>query len=204
MRLQCDLHQYAARPGLTRLGARDYDGCMQRYRSDVVVIGGGLAGIVAALELLSAGRRVTLLDRDREENFGGLAKESFGGILLVGTPEQRRLGIRDTPQLALRDWLSFGGFGRDAAAEYWPRRWAEAYVDESHDEVYRWLKERGIGFLPLPMWAGRGLDGEGNSVPRWHVTWGTGHALATRLIRILHAHRGARRSPSCSTIAWKR
>ncbi|MGZ5105083.1 MAG: FAD-binding dehydrogenase [Usitatibacter sp.] len=173
---------------LDKRGGRGYEGWMQHYRSDVVIVGGGLAGIVAALELLSAGRRVTLLDRDREESFGGLAKESFGGLLLVGTPEQRRCGIRDTPQLALRDWLSFGGFGRDEAAEHWPRRWAEAYVDECYGEVYRWLKARGVGFLPLPLWVERGLHGEGNSVPRWHVVWGTGHALAARLVEALLSH----------------
>ncbi len=161
---------------------------MQKYKNDVVVIGGGLAGIVAALELLSAGKRVTVLDRDAEENFGGLAKESFGGIFLVGTPEQRRSGIRDTPELALRDWLSFGDFGRDDAAEHWPRRWAEAYVNDSYGEIYTWLKARGIGFLPLPLWVERGQHGGGNSVPRWHVTWGTGYGLATQLIRTLEMH----------------
>ncbi|KIF81514.1 FAD-binding dehydrogenase [Noviherbaspirillum autotrophicum] len=161
---------------------------MRQYQSDVVIIGGGLAGIVAAQELLSAGKSVTLLDRDDEQNFGGLAKESFGGILMVGTPEQRRSGIRDTPDLALRDWLSFGDFGRDKAAELWPRRWAEAYVNDSHGEIYCWLKERGVRFLPLPLWVERGQFGGGNSVPRWHVTWGTGHGLATQLIRTLLAH----------------
>ena len=161
---------------------------MHQYRDDVVIVGGGLAGIVAALELLDAGRRVTLLDRDAESAFGGLARESFGGIFLVGTPEQQRSGIRDTPELALHDWLSFGDFGRDAAAELWPRRWAEAYVNDSLGEVYRWLKARDIGFLPLPLWVERGLHGEGNSVPRWHVTWGSGQRLATQLIGALQAH----------------
>ncbi|QDZ27938.1 FAD-binding dehydrogenase [Noviherbaspirillum sp. UKPF54] len=161
---------------------------MRQYHSDVVIIGGGLAGIVAAQELLSSGKSVTLLDRDDEQNFGGLAKESFGGILMVGTPEQRRSKIRDTPELALRDWLSFGDFGRDPAAELWPRRWAEAYVNDSFGEIYCWLKERGIRFLPLPLWVERGQFGGGNSVPRWHVTWGTGHGLATQLIRTLLAH----------------
>ena len=161
---------------------------MHQYQSDVLIIGGGLAGIVAALELLSAGRRVTLLERDTEDNFGGQARESFGGILVVGTPEQRRSGIHDTPELALRDWLSFGGFGRDERAEHWPRRWAEAYVNDSYGDIYCWLKERGITFLPLPLWVERGQHGGGNSVPRWHITWGTGHVLATQLIRVLHAH----------------
>jgi predicted oxidoreductase len=164
------------------------DFAMQQYQADVVIIGGGLAGIVAALELLSAGKSVTLLERDTDENFGGLAKESFGGIFMVGTPEQRRSGIRDTPELALHDWLSFGEFGRDETAEYWPRRWAEAYVNESLGEVYRWLKARGIGFLPLPLWVERGQFGGGNSVPRWHVVWGTGHVLATKLIGLLQTH----------------
>src|SRR4051812_19360243 len=98
---------------------------MRRYDSDVVVIGAGLAGIVAALELLDAGRRVTLLDRAPEGELGGLARESFGGILFVDTPEQRRAKIRDTPEIALRDWLSFGSFGADERAERWPRKWAE-------------------------------------------------------------------------------
>ncbi|HJU70924.1 MAG TPA: FAD-binding dehydrogenase [Paucimonas sp.] len=161
---------------------------MQHYQSEVVIIGGGLAGIVAALELLSAGKRVTLLERDGEGNFGGLAKESFGGILMVGTPEQRRAKIRDSAQLALQDWLSFGDFGRDPDAEYWPRRWAEAYVNDSYSEIYCWLKARGIGFLPLPLWVERGQFGGGNSVPRWHVTWGTGQRLAMQLIHALQAH----------------
>lgn len=161
---------------------------MQHYHSDVVVIGGGIAGIVAALELLSAGKNVTLLDRDAEANFGGLARESFGGIFLVGTPEQRRSGIRDTPELALQDWLAFGDFGKDKAAEHWPRAWAEAYVNDSYEDIYCWLKERGIRFLPLPLWVERGQFTGGNSVPRWHVTWGTGKALATQLIRVLENH----------------
>lgn len=161
---------------------------MQRYQSDAVVIGGGLAGIVATLELLSAGKSVTLLDRDVESSFGGLAKESFGGILMVGTPEQRRSGIRDTPELALQDWLAFGAFGQDKSAEFWPRSWAEAYVNDSHGEIYCWLKARGIRFLPLPLWVERGQYSGGNSVPRWHVTWGTGHGLATQLIHTLLSH----------------
>ena len=154
---------------------------------DVAVIGGGLAGIVAAIELLSAGKRVTLVERDCEENFGGLAKESFGGILVVGSDEQRRAGVRDTPELALQDWLAFGEFG-PADRDTWPRRWAEAYVNECAGEVYRWLKARGIRFLPLPLWVERGLSTRGNSVPRWHVVWGTGQGLMRQLIGRLLGH----------------
>ncbi len=161
---------------------------MHEYRSDVLVVGGGLTGVVAAIELLSTGRTVTLLDRDVEANFGGLARESFGGILLVDTREQRRARIRDSVPLALRDWLSFGAFGADPHAEHWPRQWAEAYLNDCNADVYRWLLELGIRFLPMPLWVERGLFGEGNSVPRWHVTWGSGERLATRLVEVLRTH----------------
>src|ERR1035437_3581210 len=121
---------------------------MERLESDVIVVGGGLAGIVATLELIEAGKQVTLIDRDAGENFGGLAKESFGGILVVGSREQKRAGIADTPALALQDWQAFGEL---TEADLWPRRWAEAYVNDCHDDVYLWLKERGLSFLPLPL-----------------------------------------------------
>lgn len=159
-----------------------------QYDADVLIIGGGLAGIVTALELLNAGRRVLLLDRDQPDVFGGLARESFGGILVVGSPEQRRSRIPDTPEVALADWLSFGGFGQDDEGEYWPRKWAEAYVHDSLGDVYRWLRGHGIRFLPLPLWVERGQYGGGNSLPRWHVVWGTGQTLATTLINHLQNH----------------
>lgn len=162
---------------------------MRRYESDVVIIGGGIAGVAAALELLGAGKRVAVLDRASEAELGGLAKESFGGILFVGTPEQKRARVHDTPDIALRDWLAFGEFGRDPEREHWPRRWAEAYVNESL-ETYHWLRGHGLSFLPMPLWVERGYEGEGNSVPRWHVTWGTGHELAGRLAARLLAHPG--------------
>lgn len=161
---------------------------MQAYRSEVLIIGGGIAGITTALDLLEAGKQVLLLDRDEEAAFGGLARESFGGILLVDTREQRRAGIRDSVPLALRDWLSFGAFGADPQAEHWPRQWAEAYLNDCNADVYRWLLALGIRFLPLPLWVERGLFGEGNSVPRWHVVWGSGERLATRLIEALRTH----------------
>ena len=154
-------------------------------QSDVIIIGGGLAGIVAGIELLSAGRRVTIVDRDSEANFGGLAKESFGGIFVVDSAEQRRAGIRDTPDLALKDWLSFAEFKE---TDIWPRRWAEAYVRHCHAEVYLWLKSHGIKFLPFPNWAERGQFTPGNSVPRFHIVWGTGQELALRLIAALRSH----------------
>jgi predicted oxidoreductase len=156
--------------------------------SEVIVIGGGIAGICAALELLDAGRRVLMLERDSAENFGGLAKESFGGIFLVGTPEQRRAGIRDTPELALADWKAFGAMNPDDPHDRWPLAWAEAYVRRCHDDVGVWLRKRGVGFLPAPHWIERGLFTPGNSVPRFHIVWGTGRELALRLIDTLERH----------------
>ncbi len=158
---------------------------MERLESEVIVVGAGLAGMVASLELLDAGRRVALVDRDLEARLGGLARESFGGILVVGTKEQRRAGVKDTPELALADWLSFGELD---PAEIWPRRWAEAYVNECHDQVYLWLKARSIGFLPIPHWVERGERHRGNSLPRFHIVWGTGRELVLQLARRLLDH----------------
>lgn len=158
-----------------------------RSPCDVLIIGGGLAGIVAALELLNQGKRVTLVDRDTAENFGGLARESFGGILVVGSDEQRRAGIADTPELALQDWLSFGAF-TPADTNSWPQRWAQTYVQDSAEWIYRWLKGLGVGFLPLPLWVERGDSTRGNSVPRWHVVWGTGQGLMRQLTEKLQQH----------------
>jgi len=156
-----------------------------RYQTDVVVVGAGIAGITAAYELLGRGRRVLLLDRDAEENLGGLARESFGGIWFAGTPLQRKYGIHDSPELGLADWMAFGELG---PAHRWPRAWAEAYVERCVPEVYEWLGGLGVRFMPMPMWVERGLHVPGNSVPRWHVVWGTGHVLAVTLARRLLAH----------------
>ena len=111
------------------------------YRADVVIIGGGLAGIVTALELIDQGKSVVLLERNGESKFGGLARVSFGGIFVVGSREQRRAGFRDNVDLALDDWIAHGELGE---ADVWPRQWAEAYVTQCHDEVYLWLRRQGI------------------------------------------------------------
>jgi len=156
-----------------------------RYQTDVVVAGAGIAGIAAAYELLGRGRRVLLLDRDGEENLGGLARESFGGIWFAGTPLQRKYGIHDGPELGLADWLAFGELG---PTDRWPRAWAEAYVERCIPEVYEWLRGLDVEFMPMPMWVERGLHVPGNSVPRWHIVWGTGHVLAVTLARQLLEH----------------
>ncbi len=159
--------------------------------ADVIIVGAGLAGLVAAAELAEAGRKVIVVDQEPEASLGGQAWWSFGGLFLVDSPEQRRLGIRDSRELALSDWLGSAGFDRPEDA--WPRRWAEAYVDFAAGEKRAWLAERGVRFFPVVGWAERGgslATGHGNSVPRFHVTWGTGPGVVDPFIaRVREAER---------------
>jgi predicted oxidoreductase len=142
---------------------------------DVLIIGGGLSGLVAANELAAKGARVILLEQEPEQSLGGQAFWSLGGLFLVDSPLQRRMGIKDSYGLALQDWMGTAGF--DRREDEWPRRWAEAYVGFAAGEKYSWLRGLGIRFFPVVGWAergGYGAVGPGNSVPRFHVTWGTG------------------------------
>jgi predicted oxidoreductase len=144
--------------------------------TDVIVVGAGLAGLVATYELSQAGRRVLVLDQENRNNLGGQAFWSLGGIFLVDSPEQRRMGIKDSYELALRDWLGSAGFDRDRE-DRWPRQWAEAYVRFAATEKRDYLHALGLRFTPVVGWAERGdgtADGHGNSVPRFHLSWGTG------------------------------
>ena len=146
--------------------------------ADAIVVGAGLAGLAATAELAAAGRSVILLDQEPEQSLGGQAFWSLGGVFLVDSPEQRRLRIRDSRELAWQDWLGTAGF--DRPEDEWPRRWAEAYVDWAAGEKRDWLHAKGIRFLPNVGWAERGgqlADGPGNSVPRFHISWGTGPGL---------------------------
>jgi predicted oxidoreductase len=158
------------------------------YRADVIIAGGGLAGLVTAHELLDRGQRVLILDRDTEDRLGGLAKRSFGGVMFVDTPHQRKLGINDNPELAWSDWQSFADFGDD---DEWPRRWARAYVERSTEMIFDWLSGHGVEFLPVVNWTERGLFRPGNSIPRWHIAWGTGFAMIEAVVAALdrHSHR---------------
>ena len=155
-------------------------------QADVVVIGAGIAGLVATLELLEHGRDVLLLDRCKPEEVGGLAREAFGGMFMVDTPEQRRSGIEDSHDLALDDWMRVADFDE---GDEWPRRWAEQYVKRSRDEVGGWLRQQGVKFFPVVNWAERGVHGDGNSVPRFHLTWGCGKALVDEVWGSIQAHR---------------
>ncbi|MEV0527397.1 FAD-binding dehydrogenase [Streptomyces sp. NPDC050439] len=148
------------------------------YDADVIVIGAGLAGLAATAELVDAGRRVILVDQEPEQSLGGQAHWSFGGLFFVDSPEQRRLRIKDSRALALQDWMGTAAF--DRPEDHWPRKWAEAYVDFAAGEKRPWLYGQGVRFFPVVGWAERGgydAQGHGNSVPRFHITWGTGPGL---------------------------
>jgi len=148
------------------------------YKSDNIVVGGGIAGIVTALELLSFEEKVIVLDRDVEEKFGGLAKLSFGGMFFVNSEVQRRMGIKDSVDLALRDWFSVAEFKED---DVLPKKWAELFVSNTTEHVYNYLKKHKVGFFPVVQWVERGMFKPGNSVPRFHMVWGTGHELSNKL-----------------------
>lgn len=143
--------------------------------ADVIVVGAGLAGLVAATEIADAGKRVIVVEQEGEQSLGGQAFWSLGGLFLVDTPEQRRLGIKDSYDLALQDWIGSAAFDRDE--DLWPRRWAEAYVAFAAGEKRKWLRTMGLRIFPVVGWAERGgydAMSHGNSVPRFHVSWGTG------------------------------
>jgi uncharacterized protein len=151
---------------------------------DVLIIGAGLAGLVAAAEIADAGKRVIIVEQEGEQSLGGQAFWSLGGLFLVDSPEQRRMGIRDSYELALQDWMGTAAFDRDE--DVWPRRWAEAYVAFAAGEKRSWLHAQGMRFFPIVGWAergGYGAIGHGNSVPRFHITWGTGPGVLAPFVR---------------------
>ena len=160
-----------------------------RNEADLIIIGAGLAGLVAAAEAADMGRTVLLVDQEGEQNLGGQAFWSLGGLFFVDSPEQRRLGIRDSRDLAMRDWMATAGFDRQE--DHWPRRWAEAYVDFACGEKRAWLHAQGMRWFPAVGWAERGAAGasaSGNSVPRFHVTWGTGPGVLEPFLLRVRAH----------------
>lgn len=158
---------------------------MTENTPDVIVIGAGLAGLVSTLELLRSGHTVLLLDRCEPREIGGLAREAFGGMFMVDSPEQRRSRIPDNEGLALEDWLRIAKFDPE---DTWPRRWAEQYVTRARDDVGGWLRQLGVKFFPVVNWAERGNFGDGNSVPRFHLTWGTGKALVQAVWGAIESH----------------
>src|SRR3954453_5254260 len=162
----------------------------RKLEADVIVVGAGLAGLTAPAELADAGHRVLLIDQEPEGSIGGQAFWSLGGLFLVNSPEQRRAGIKDSFGLAWQDWLGSAAF--DRPEDEWPRRWARAYVEFASEEKRDWLTGMGVRVLPSPAWAERGGtsgSGHGNSVPRFHITWGTGPGLIEPFLERVHAAR---------------
>src|SRR6201993_2843934 len=148
------------------------------FAADAIVVGAGLAGLVAACELVDRGLRVLIVDQENSASLGGKAFWSFGGLFFVDSPEQRRVGVKDSPELALQDWLGSAGF--DRPEDHWPRKWAEAYVEFAEGEKRQWLYDQGVRFFPTAGWAERGgylATQHGNLVPRFHIPWGTGPGL---------------------------
>ncbi|AWB95714.1 FAD-binding dehydrogenase [Agromyces badenianii] len=170
--------------------------------ADAIIVGAGLSGLVAAAELVDAGKRIVIVDQEPAASFGGQAHWSFGGLFLVDSPEQRRMGVKDSLELARQDWSGTAGFDREE--DEWGRRWAEAYLEFAAGEKRAWLHEKGVRFFPVVGWAERGAGnavGHGNSVPRFHITWGTGPGVlapfiakvrageAAGLVELRHRHR---------------
>lgn len=159
---------------------------MKQYKSDVVIVGAGIAGITSAIELLNQGKSITLIDRDLSSEIGGLAKWSFGGMFFVDSPLQRRQGMKDSIDLALKDWLSVADFGPE---DILPKAWAKQYVENCTDHIYKWLhKEHDVRFFPVVHWVERGRFTEGNSLPRFHMVWGTGKGLTDNLTKNMQGH----------------
>lgn len=155
---------------------------------DVIVVGAGLAGLVATTEIASTGKKVLLVDQESERSIGGQAWWSFGGLFLVDSPEQRRMGIKDSKELAWQDWLGTAGFDRIDDEDYWGMKWAEAYVNFATEEKRAWLHGKGVRLFPVVGWAERGgylAEGHGNSVPRFHITWGTGPGIVAPFENLL-------------------
>src|SRR3712207_6130644 len=162
--------------------------------TDVIVVGGGLAGLVATAEIADAGRKVILLDQEPEASLGGQAFWSFGGLVLVDSPGQRRKRVKDSYELALDDWLGSAGFDREE--DHWPRKWAGVYVAFTAGEKRSWLHAQGVRWFPIVQWPERGGYAgreHGNSVPRFHITWGTGPGIIAPFVRRVHEHERAGR-----------
>ena len=158
---------------------------VKTYQSDVAIVGGGIAGVVCALQLLDMGKSVALYEREGVDRLGGSALEAFGGMFFVDSPEQRRMKIVDSAELAYNDWKSFAGFDK---GEIWPQMWAKHLVERATPDGHDWLKPFGIRWLPVVLWVERGADVPGNSVPRFHLTWGSSRYLISQLVKALRSH----------------
>src|SRR5690625_2108129 len=154
---------------------------------DAIVVGAGLAGLVTTTEIAASNKKVLLLDQEPEASLGGQAWWSFDGLFFIDSPEQRRMGIKDSKELAWQDWLGAAGYDREDE-DAWGKKWAEAYIEFAHRKKRAWLHKMGVRFFPVVGWAERGVylaEGHGNSVPRFQITWGTGPGLVEAFVRRL-------------------
>tara|TARA_R110002050_G_scaffold125530_16_gene245248 strand:- start:4171 stop:5817 length:1647 start_codon:yes stop_codon:yes gene_type:complete len=154
---------------------------------DAIIIGAGIAGLTSAFELAKQNKQVLLLDSQEKDKIGGLARSAFGGMALIGTPEQKRNGITDNAEIALKDWYNFANFSAD---DIFPKQWAKLYVERSYQDIYLYVKKLGVKFLPAVNWVERGLYGEGNSVPRYHIIWGTSLELVNKMLKAITPFKG--------------
>ena len=157
--------------------------------ADVIIVGGGLAGLVAAAELGDRGKKVIIVDQEPENFLGGQAFWSLGGLLMIDTPEQRRMKIKDSAELAYNDWMGSAQFDREE--DHWPKKWAENYIEFAAGDMRAWLHDMGMRWFPVVGWAERGgsyANGHGNSVPRFHITWGTGPGVMEQFERRVREH----------------
>ena len=154
---------------------------------DTIIIGAGIAGLTAALELAKQNKQVLILDAQDETKVGGLARSAFGGMALIGTPEQKRSGITDNAEIALKDWHTFANFSE---IDIFPKQWAKLYVERSYQDIYLYIKNLGVKFLPAVNWVERGLYSGGNSVPRYHVMWGTSLELVNKMLSAIVPFKG--------------
>ena len=190
----------AALAGTFAAGAGAPASAGPKQTADVIVVGHGLAGLVAACELADKGRKVLIVDQESRANLGGQAHWSLGGLFFIDSPEQKLMGVRDSFERAHRDWFTTAGFDRSPhqrhGEDYWARRWAEAYLRFAHGEKRGWLASMGVNFVPVVGWAerGNGRPGSvGNSVPRFHMTLGTGPGVVEPFLRRALAHERAGR-----------
>ncbi len=158
-----------------------------QQQADIIIVGAGIAGLVCALDLLKAGKSVLIIDAQSREKVGGLACSAFGGMTLIGTPEQKAKGIRDTPEIAYKDWCSFASFDEN---DIWPRAWAKHYVEHSITDIYEYIHALNVKFLPAVNWVERGLYVPGNSLPRYHILWGASLRLINQLVEQLNDFEG--------------
>ena len=158
--------------------------------ADIIVVGAGLAGLVAAAEAADAGRSVIVLDQEGAASLGGQAWWSLGGLFLVNTPEQRHLGREGFRRPRAGRLAGLRGL-RPSRGSLAPAVGEGVRRIRGRREARRGSRQQGIALFPIPGWAERGgyeVGGHGNSVPRFHLVWGSGPGVLTPFVRRVTEH----------------